>query len=329
MSTIQEIQNTHLIKTTKKIIEKLIFQYRNKKINKDEYNQKLEKLKKLITDKISEIKKNQVVLNKKMSKSNDLNAFITEYFVHIGCFETGKAYAKKMHTEEFLDLDFYEKIFRIRKQIIEGEQEDALGFIKEYRNEFKSSKDETARNIENSIKVEIFVKLCYNQKSQEALEFVNREFKKIPEKIKAYLPMLVSSNKSEKHQLKNSIQVANFFFSSALKIFQKTKIPRLAKRIEYGLMAYKTYHCVNNISENCPSCCKALKLRLDLPYNKHEISILLCKKTFEIMDDLNPPYAFDDGSVYGSNYLEKIKNICVFTKTSDNISRYPKLCFIV
>lgn len=329
LSTIQETKNLNILKATRRLIERLFLIHKSGKINSRDFVMKLQRLKEIVKINIDEVERNEEVILFRSKPSDYLNVFIVEHFEHIGCFETARMLANKLSISGYSDSDFYRKIHEIREQICEGRFESALAFCKEYRAEMKGLKCDGSSDLENKLKIEKFIGMCRKQDYDKALEFVNKEFKKVPEQIKSYLPILVSSSTFKKYPSEGHSKAAMQFQRCALALFKRGEKSRLTKRIEYAMMGYKTYKCVEMQSKDCPACCKALKLRNDVPFNKHEISILLCRGSQEEMDDSNQPYAFEDGFVYGARYIESVEHICIIPRATDNPSRYPKLCFIL
>ncbi|AFN82477.1 hypothetical protein EROM_020020 [Encephalitozoon romaleae SJ-2008] len=329
LSTIQKARISSTLRTTCKLMERLFQMYRCRKISKEEYMEKLEKLKEVVGSNIDEMKRNTRIMASRNEPTNTLNVFIMEHFEHIGCFGTASALASKFSIEAYSDADFYKRVYGIKNQIENGLFEEALSFCREYRVELKSMKCEEAASLENDLKVEKFIEMCHGQEFDKALEFINKEFKRVPEQIKSYLPVLVSNSNFRKYPFSRHTKTAEQFLVCALKLFRRGLKSRLMQRIEYGMMAYKTYRCINTENNKCPTCCKAFRLREDVPFNKHEISILLCKGNSEEMDDTNQPYVFEDGFIYGAKYIELSEHICASSKSIDNALRYPRLCFIL
>lgn len=323
LSTIQEIQSLSVLKTMRKLMERLFQMRRGGKVSAEDYVQKIERLRAIVEAGFMQIEKNEEVALARSRPADRLHVFILEHLEQSGCFETAHLLADRFSIAEYSDLDFYKQIWRMVRQIEQGDFEDALTFCKEHRAELKTSKHEGCMDLENDLKIEKFVGMCHSLDYEKALEFANREFKRIPEQIKSYLPALVSRSVSKPCHLKMS----NQFQRCALALFKKGDRSRLARRVEYGMMAYKTYRCAEMGSRDCPACCKALRLREDVPFNKHEISILLCRGSREEMDDTNQPYAFEDGLVYGARHIESLRNVCITPKTDKQ--GYPKLCFIL
>jgi macrophage erythroblast attacher len=328
-TTIQEAKNAHILRTTRKLMEKLFQLHKDGKLATGEYVQKLERLKAVVKTNLEEVKRNEEIIRSRRRAGGTLLAFMVEHLNHVGCFETAELLCSRHGLEEQSDGEFYRTLRGMQGEVRNGEFDSALAFCKEYRIELRGSKFKMSPELENNLKIEKFIGLCHSQRHEEAVEFVDKEFKKIPESIKPYLPILVNSGTVTTGPEQMHTEAGEMFLEHALALFRRPMKSRLTKRIEYAMMAYKTYHCDSSSSERCPACCKAFKLREDVPSNKHEISILLCKATQEEMDDTNPPYAFEDGSVYGARYIETVENICVTSRTPENACRYPKLCFIV
>ncbi|ADM11004.2 uncharacterized protein Eint_020030 [Encephalitozoon intestinalis ATCC 50506] len=329
LSTIQEARISNILRTTCKLMERLFQMYKCGRISREEYMQKLEKLKEVIKLNIDEIEKNAKTIVARKEPVNVLNVFIMEHFEHMGYFDTAELMARKFSIGGYSDSDFYKRIYEIRNQVETGSFEDALAFCREHRMELRSIKWEEAISLENDLKVEKFIEMCHAQEFDKALEFINKEFKRVPEQIKSYLPVLVSNSNFRKYPFSRHTKTAEQFLRCALKLFRRGPKSRLMQRIEYGMMAYKTYRCIDTENDNCPACCKAFRLREDVPFNKHEISILLCRGSGEEMDDSNQPYVFENGFIYGAKYIESSEHICINSKAADNSLRYPRLCFIL
>ncbi|AFM97762.1 hypothetical protein EHEL_020050 [Encephalitozoon hellem ATCC 50504] len=329
LSTIQKARISNTLRTTCKLMERLFQMYRNRKISKEEYMQKLEKLKEVVGSNIDEMERDAKVIASRREPTNVLSVFIMEHFEHIGCFDTALLLANKFSIKNYSDSDFYKLVYGIKSQIESGMFEEALSFCREHRVELKSMKCEEAVSLENDLKIEKFIEMCHAQEFDKALEFVNKEFKRVPEQIKSYLPILVSNSNFRKYPFSRHNKTAEQFLGCALKLFRRGFKSRLMQRIEYGMMAYKTYRCIDTENNRCPACCRAFRLREDVPFNKHEISILLCRGSSEEMDDTNQPYVFEDGLIYGSRYIESSDHICISSKSTDSALRYPRLCFIL
>lgn len=329
LSVIQEARISNALRGTHKLMERLFQMHRSGKIGREEYSQKLQKLKEVVESNIGEMEKNARIVMSRREPRNVLDVFIVEHFEHMGYFGTAELLRAKFGTEEYSDAGFYRRVYEIKDRIEQGSFEDALEFCREHRMELKGMKWEEASSLENDLKIEKFIEMCHAQEFDKALEFINREFKKVPEQIKSYLPVLVSNSTFKKCPSSGHSKAAEQFVRCAFRLFRRGFKSRLAQRIEYGMMAYKTYRCAGTESSCCPACCKAFRLREDVPFNKHEISVLLCRGSGEEMDDSNQPYAFEDGSVYGARYIEVSENICVTSKGVDSSLRYPRLCFIL
>ncbi|TBU17093.1 hypothetical protein CWI40_020800 [Ordospora colligata] len=329
---VQDVRAQSVLRSGYRVIDRLFRMYRNGEMNDEDYMNKLVKLKELMNKKIDEVEECMKVTSTRVMPSDILHVFIMEHLEHNGYFLSASLLARRLEVEEYSEECFYLKLHEMKNMIEEGEFEDALDFCKENRSELKRLGDSESLHLENDLKVQKFLLMCKNKEICKALEFAGKELIKIHRDVKKYLPALVFGTDFVSGDVgSDEDKVAVRFCRCMLRMFKRGEKSRLMQRIEYGMMAYKTHKCFEDSSdERCPSCCAALKVREDVPFSKHEISILLCKGSKEVMDDLNQPYVFEDGSVYGSRYIGYSE--IIFTSHRDRCDEntsYPRLCYIM
>ncbi|KAH9412097.1 hypothetical protein HK407_02g03210 [Ordospora pajunii] len=332
---VQDVRAQSVLRSGYRVIDRLFRMHRNGEISGEDYVNKLDKLKELMSKKIDEVEACVQAAATRRMPCDVLPVFIMEHFEHNGYFVSASAFARRFEIEEYSEGCFYRRMYRMKAMIEAGEYDEALDFCKENRSELRRLGDCESLHIENDLKKQKFLLMCRKNEICKALEFASKEFIKIHGDIKQYLPALVLGADFGNGGVGNEEwKVAERFCRCMLRLVKRGEKSRLMRRIEYGMMAYKTHKCFDEEEgardERCPSCCAALRMREDVLFSKHEISILLCKGSKEVMDDLNQPYVFENGCVYGSRYIGHSELIYVGHRDcSDENTKYPRLCYIM
>lgn len=296
LSIILEIKKANIIRYVKKTIEKLfLLEKQNKIFDMDE---KLEKLKDMVNRKIDEIQAIDRLIN--LRKNYDpLIFYITEFFNVNMCYESSKMLSDKYNQES--DLLFYQDISNIVKEYKVNNYEPILSFLKEYRNIYKNL------DIENEIKLEYFLYLCMNRKDKECLRFVKKN-----DFCKKYLFNIIKQKSTVKHnECLEDILLDGFGICNS----------RIQKKIEYGMISFKTKVCFKYPRDCCPSCV-FVGLRGEVPFNRRDHSVILCRGSNEMITEENKAVCYSNGHVYGENYVKK-KGF----KIEDG--KYPRICYFM
>lgn len=316
VTLIQKIKINNIVKNTKRTIEKLFSLHKSGKMSEEDFMLKLDKLKDLVirnTETLKDLEREVV----ERSNVDPTKFLVVEHFNHLGEFSTADYLALKLGVPH--DQDFYKMILGIKRELENKNFIPALEFCKDYRLLFRNNSFET------KLKIYRFVNLCRDGNSQKALAYLMAELKKNTEAVRKFLPLLIDSKILD---VEDSTLVEDFY-GAMLEVFRLGKTTRLSDRVEYGMMAFKTQECFKERNTKCPTCCPELVLREEIPYNRHEQSIILCRGSGTELDDVNQPHAYDNGHVYGNEYIKKKNNLVVCPKTGKSSSKYPRLCYFV
>ncbi|EQB59700.1 hypothetical protein NAPIS_ORF02743 [Vairimorpha apis BRL 01] len=255
LSIILEFKKINIIKNTRRTIDKLILLRSQNKLSN--YKEKLVKLKELINKNIDEIEHLNFLI--KNRNTYDVSMFYIIEFLNINqCFYTSEMLSKKYKITS--DIQFYKEIYSLLDKLHTDDFLDILKFMKDYKSLFKPS------NIQQ-IKNDYFLSLCHSSKFKNCLSFIRNN--NIDKKLLIYL---------NENLMKTREMILNAFGISSF---------RLQKRIEYGIMSFKTKHCSKEV-----------------PYNHIEHSLILCKGSGDLINHENSGYAFKNGNVYGEKYLQ-------------------------
>ncbi|KAK6089547.1 hypothetical protein P3W45_001429 [Vairimorpha bombi] len=296
LSIILEIKKANIIRYIKKTIEKLfLLEKQNKIFDMDD---KLEKLKDMINRKIDEIQAIDRLINLR-NKYDPLIFYITEFLNVNMCYKSSKMLSTKYNQES--DILFYQEISNIMKEYWAFNYDPVLNFLKEYRNIFKTL------DIENEIKLEYFWYLCMNKMDKECLRFVKKN-----ELCRKYLINII--------KLKNSFKQIEKLEDILLEGFGICN-SRIQKKIEYGMISFKTRICYKYPRDVCPSCV-FVGLRSEVPFNRKEHSVILCRGSHEVISEENRAVCYSNGHVYGENYVKKNA-----FKIEDG--KYPRVCYFM
>jgi macrophage erythroblast attacher len=332
-SLIQHVKFNNIVKTKGKTIEKLFSLYENNKISKDEFLNKLDRLQDLINKNCENLRELEKEIE--LREGIDETLFLViEHLNQIGCYETANELKGKINEGDDdgqvnsnqeqgnFDQDFFIKIKFIKDQLTLYNFKPALDFCKENKGLLPDS------GLETKLKINQFINLIERNEYQEGIIYIMNELKKNSGIVKGVLPLLIDKKLVRKMYLVHSDLVKEVY-ESMLSSYKLSPISRLTKRVEYGMMAFKTQECFKKINPKCPTCCNHLKLREEIPFNRHEQTIILCRGTGEELDDQNQPYAFDNGHVFGNDYIKSKNNIVVCPKTGKASCKYPKVCYFV
>lgn len=317
---IKQTKASNLIKTTRKIIEKLFFLHKTKKIKEEDFKNKLDKLEELIIRNTDSLLSLQSEIEE-YERVDPTMALVVEHFNHIGCFNTATLLASKFAIPS--EQDFYKRLNLVSSELANYNFTPAFEFFKEFKTLFENNL------MESKLKVHKFIYLCEAGQHKEGLRHLLYELKRNSLPVKSYLPHLIGLKVSTAFEASHRLLV-NDFRLAILDAFNLSQFSRLSKRVEYGLMAFKTQECFKEATnKRCPACCEDLRLREDVPFNRHEQSIVLCRGSSEELDDVNQPFVYENGHVYGLNYIQKNKGIVVCPKTGKTSIKYPKTCYFV
>jgi hypothetical protein len=271
-------------------------------------------------------------------RGRDVKIFIIEHFLFNNLFETSIAYSKRHDLENYNDVKTFKYVKNIQKEILKGEFEDAILFCRENRNLLRSFYLNEYGNklwcseLENMFKVQTYVELCRADKKKEALAYLRSTFGKDQKVVKPYLPLLVCRKVffTDHYSLNNYERLSLLFRRSVLAIHGQPMSSRLTKRIEYGIVAFKTKVCTYKINPECPTCLSFIRsLRDRLPFARIGNSVLLCKGSGLEMNERNQPYAFESGYVYSEEYIRRLDYNYICKETGRACSRAPKICYFV
>ncbi|EJW02322.1 hypothetical protein EDEG_00299 [Edhazardia aedis USNM 41457] len=330
-STIEENMRYLLIKKEYKTMEKLFNLHKNKKISTKEFKEMmlLHKPKLLNTLKsISELSK-QIDVPNDLTQEKNKEFLICEYFLYKNYFQTAELYIKKHDLS--INISFYLRLKSITDKMLNGEIEDALAFYKTNKLHLKGINK--GMNVINGIELETqlqileFLVLCKNDKIS-AIKYAQSKFSKSIDNLSEYLPAIANPNLIERNEVFK--KAAENFRKIFFMLYRQPLLPRLVKRIEFGLVAYKTQYCGIKINPKCPACLKITeKARDSLPTCEREFSIILCKATGKVMDESNQAYAFETGYIYSNEYIQdaSFENVC--KETGVVCKSDPKICYFV
>lgn len=296
LTIILKAKKINIIKNTRRTIDKLFLLHKQNKIK--DFNDKLDKLKELVNNNISEIKKLDYQI--KLRENYDPIIFaIVEYFNCNRCYNSAMLLSKKYNQES--DIDFFKEQDLLREDFRNKKFENLLNYIREYKNIFKMYE------LEEIVKINHFLNLCIKKDEKECLQFLKKN--NIPRKYLINIVCLKDSINEDETPLE--ILLDAFGISNS----------RIRHRVEYGIMSYKTKMCCKYIDDECPSC-MFVGLRREVPCNKREHSIILCKGTKQEITENNRGVVYDNGNVYGESYVKE-KNYLL----EDN--KYPRQCFFM
>lgn len=335
MHNIIEVNKRNIIlKADYKLTEKIITMYQKNKINREEFVDKLKRLRKRLEEDFTKIKE----LNKRIEnkENKDINYYIAEHLLTNEYFEIAEKFIKEKGIS--IDYAFFENLTNMKEMIRKYDFSPAVNFIKENKLNLKNvyinykGHKINGMELENLIKLFTFMDMCKKNKKNEAIQYLRENFDNNKLYIKKYMVLIVSDN----YQFKNDLDVNNiedlcFVFSEIyLSIFGLTNISRLAKRVTYGLIAYKTELCGTKVNYSCPTCLKSLKaLKDSLPRCKRENSIILCKGSNVEMNEKNQPFCFESGYIYCEEYMSRLEYVYTCVVTGKTCKENPKICYFV
>ncbi|WUR04853.1 E3 ubiquitin-protein transferase MAEA [Vairimorpha necatrix] len=296
LSIVLKTKKLNIIKNTKRTIDKLFLLHKQNKIQN--FNDKLSKLQDLVNNNINEIKQIDLLIKKR--KEYDPMIFaIVEYFNINKCYESAALLSKKYNQDS--DILFFKEQDKICEAYKNNEYDKILKYLREYKNIFKNY------DIEETVKVKYFLYLCINKKIKESLEFLRNN--NIPKKFLINLICVKDTmSEDERHVsiLRDAFGISN---------------SRLQSRVEYGIISYKTNMCDKYQDNECPAC-MFTGLRKEVPFNKREHSIIICRGSKEPITEENRGFVYENGHVYGEKYV-KGKGY----RLEDY--KYPRQCFFM
>ncbi|KAF9762670.1 E3 ubiquitin-protein transferase MAEA [Nosema granulosis] len=320
VSLILQITANNIVKTTRRTIEKLFSLHKAGKISEVEFKAKLDKLKDLVIKNTENLKAIQRQAEER-NKADATMTFIVEHFNYKGCFASANLLASKF--DILHDQDIFKMIENIKNELKQFNFTPAFEFYKDHRLLFKTNTFDT------KLKLHRFIYLCSQGNIKEALMYLMSDLKKHSLAVKRVLPFLVDPISAFKTVDESHEALVEEIHASMLEVFRLTKESRLSKIVEYGMMAFKSQECFKEKNEKCPSCCPNLKLREEVPFNRHEQSIILCRGSGKELDDQNQPHAYDNGHVYGDDFIKENRGFVVCPRTGKTYSKYPRVCYFV
>ncbi|KAF5140343.1 macrophage erythroblast attacher [Vairimorpha ceranae] len=296
MCVILKIKKNNIIKNTRRVIDKLFLLHKQNKIL--DFNDKLDRLKDLVNKNINEIQN----INKEISERKKYNSLI---FAIVEYFNINRCYKASVMLSDFFnqksDILFFKETDELINQYRNNKYEDLLKYLKEHKTIFKTY------NIEEKVKIRHFLNMCLLKKYSECITFLKKN--DIPKKY--YINLLCIKDKL----VDDETPLAELY--EAFGVFNT----RIQKRIEYGIISYKTKMCYKFINEECPAC-MFIGLRREVPFNRREHSVILCKGSQDLITEENRAFAYDSGHVYGENYIKEKGYLL-----EDN--KYPRQCYFM
>ncbi|KAM0685753.1 hypothetical protein COBT_003031, partial [Conglomerata obtusa] len=187
-------------------------------------------------------------------------------------------------------------------------------------------------DFERIIKVFKFISICRNNRIKEATLFVKEEFKNDPTVINKHLTLLIDNNTKlpDCFGINDVEDVALLFKSIYLAMYKQCLESRLEKRIEYGIICYKTKMCAIKRNPDCPTCLNIVSgVRNFMPYARKDNSIILCKGSGKEMNETNQAYCFESGYIYCEEYIINMNYNYECKETKNICKENPLKCFFV
>lgn len=331
MDAIAQNKRLNSIRTIYKIIEKLVSLYNKSKLTLPELKEKLQTLKTRIHNDFDNL--DQVATTQ---ANDDLNTLIGEYFLFHNYDEAYQLFAQKYKV--FVSTSFYKDLNAIMNDIEAKDFKTLSNFIRENRLSLKNTtfvyKNQklSFSDFEKIYKIFSFHDLCKNNKKKDAIMFIRQEFENSKEIVKNHLCYIINSNieLSDCYEVQNTRDLAEVFKSMYLSLFRQCSVSRLEKRLEYGVMCYKTKICGKEKNPNCPTCLGVLSdLIKVIPCSRKDNSIILCKGSGKEMNEKNLPYCFESGYVYCEEYIAKMNYQYECVVTGEVCKENPKKCYFV
>lgn len=318
----------NILKSDYKILEKILLMHSKNKLTAEDFLEKLHKLK----DKFMQTMPRIIQLTEKIEKALPLttNYLITE---HLYTINSPFALTFSLAHDVKIDNTFFMYVQDVINSIRNKDFEKVLLFCKDNKVNLKgrsillSNKPICASNLENFVKTHMFIDLCYQNKKKEAAMFCKNNF--VPE-MRKYLILIVC--KSIEIDYEDDIADINviieFFSEVAYTLHGLSLKTRLTRRIAYGIVAYKTSKCGQNLK--CPACLKILATIVSkLPSSKRDISVILCSDCGKETDGNNLPYLYETGHIYCEDYISKSDYIYECKITGKICKEMPLICYFV
>lgn len=337
MENIIEVNKRLLIlKSDLKLTEKIFAMHSKNKITNNEFKEKIKKLKEKLLNSFKEVNDLTETIEKNKKNCEDVKFYIAEHLLHNNYIDIAKGYAQKHHID--INFNFYITLFNIIEEIKNYNFEKALFFCKENKIHLKSinvpykNQIINGSELENQLKIYTFQDMCKKCTKKEAVKYSQQHFYTNKEVIKPYLVLLVCKdyNVINKYKIENTEDLSEFFKIVYLALHSLTPKSRLSKRIEYGLVAFKTKMCSIKFNSECPSCLKIVQnLSKVLPYCKKDNSVILCRGSGLEMNESNQPFCFESGYVYCEDYISKLNYNYACKVTGITCKKNPKICYFV
>ncbi|KAF7684434.1 E3 ubiquitin-protein transferase MAEA [Astathelohania contejeani] len=323
-SLIQQNKKACIIKSTYKLIDKLMQLHTTNKIDKNTFITKLDRLEKVIDNACKEIEECDKIIelrSQNISDKNRLLWFIIEHLLYYKLFRTAEELINQCNTglwynkmgniftkhSLLFDYAVFNEIEKIQNEIMEANFNGALEFVKKYKSQLKSYGGRC--ELEETLHIQEYVELCKLDDPTMAAEYAQRTFEKQQERVKPFLPLLVCHEAKEvtmSREMNSYLKLRDAFGKAVLRVYQLPSTSRLVKRIEYGILALNTKRCGLYYNPECPTCQPFIRnLCNELPYSKKLNSIILCKGTGKETNNTKEL----NGYIYSQEYLDDIKNV--------------------
>ncbi|KAM0677102.1 GID complex subunit containing RING finger motif [Binucleata daphniae] len=330
MDAISQNKRYNIVKQIHKIIEKLFSMHDKKKLTTSEFKEKLTALK-------TRIHNDFLTISQTVSKpSDDLNTLIAEHLIYNNYQSAYDLFTKKHKV--IVNTKYYKDLSTITADIQNKKYEKLQDYITQNRMILKSIDFEYKNqklsfgDFEKIFKIFCFYEMCKENKKNEAIAYIKEEFKKNREAINTHLRYIVNENieLNDCYDVENSHDFAELFKMMYLSLYRQCSVSRLEKRLEYGVMCYKTKVCGKSNNPNCPTCLGLLSEMIKvIPGSRKDNSIILCKGSGKEMNEQNQAYCFESGYVYCEDYIAKINYHYECVVTGEVCKDNPKKCYFV
>ncbi|KIM22289.1 hypothetical protein M408DRAFT_332984 [Serendipita vermifera MAFF 305830] len=267
-----------------------------------------------------------------------LDRWLVDWSLRNGYHQTAKVVAEERGIEDLVDLKLFAEIRRIEEALGRKSCTEALAWCSDNKNALRKNKSP----LEFELRLQEYIELARAEKTNEALVYWRKHLQLWQDTHLAQIQQATGliafrpDTKCKSYQRLYSTarwpRLIQTFNRAIYQLHSLPSSPLLHYALSAGLTALRVPACYDKQCYNpdCPVCGTSMArdgdgdmdvimerkdlngglgvLAREVPFAHHANSTIVCRITGKIMNEDNPPLAFDNGNVYSTEALEDMAN---------------------
>ncbi|KAF8315398.1 hypothetical protein DL93DRAFT_2125502 [Clavulina sp. PMI_390] len=262
-------------------------------------------------------------------KDTRMNRWIVDHMLRSNNTLSAKQLASAEGIEALVDIGIFEEIQRINSSLRSQVCTEALAWCSENKIPLRKAKS----TLELELRLQEFIELVRSNRHLDAITYSKRYLSQWhsshPDELQQAMTLLAyrfhppkASSYRRLYDPQRWDALATLFTNTAYSLISLPSSSLLSLALYAGISALKHPICTTPFDQldyslgrtvgkthDCPVCDEAGlgDLALVVPSSQHLNSSLVCAISGELMDDTNPPLAFNNGFVYSTKALEEME----------------------